>query len=169
MDANARRSAAEKIHERAPCLRGRFLNLVAVIERELALILTDHFYSSDAEKGALFRLGRNRPFFTLRAKREVLPKMVKNDYPEYWDQNREVLKNLEDIAAFRNKRAHSIVDVSDPALARPIQEDAGFVDWEGGNPITDADFEDWEVKANMVLSCPSDVKRLLPFQEKRGP
>ncbi len=168
MDAETRRiKAAQKIHERARYLRGRFLNVVAVIERDIALILTDYFCTSDQEKRELFfKSVVTASFFSLRAKKDVLMRIVKNDYPGYWDENREVLKNLEGIMAFRNKLAHSVVDVSDAALARRVEEGVGFVDWDAGKPITDAQFEVWEVQANMVLSCLTDVKRLLPFKEK---
>jgi len=66
---------------------------------------------------------------------------------------------------FRNKLAHSVVDVSDLALSRPLKEGVGFVDWKAGEPITDLAFEEWEVKTSMVSSCLSEIKRLLPYKE----
>ncbi len=167
MDEGERITAAQKIHEHARYLRGRFLNSVAVIERDIALILTDYFCTPDPDKRALF-FGSvaTAPFFTLRVKKDVLIAIVKKDYPRYWDENREILKNLDQIMGSRNKLAHSVVDVSEAALARPLGDGVGFVDWNAGRPITDAEFEEWEVKANMVSSCLMDVKRLLPFQEK---
>jgi len=159
--------AAQQIHERARYMRGRFLNSVAVIERDIALILTDYFCTSDPAKRELFfRHVLAAPVFTLRAKKDALIRIMKNDYPRYWDENSEVLKALDDIMAFRNRLAHSIVDVSDSALARRLEEGIGFVDWKQGEPVTDAQFQEWEVKINMVATCLIEIKRLLPFKER---
>ena len=53
-DYRAKVVACEKIHEKAIFLRGRFINTVAVIERDLALLLTDYFCTSDESKRELF-------------------------------------------------------------------------------------------------------------------
>lgn len=155
---------AQMVHERARYIRGRFLNFVAVIERDIALIITDYFCPTDQEKRELF--------FTevisrvpLGEKREILFKIIRRDYPRYWDKNRDLLKEIIKIQELRNKLAHSIVDISEQALDRPIEMGIGFVEWEGSKPITEEDFQEWECRANMVLSTLSDIKRLLPFKE----
>jgi hypothetical protein len=159
--------ACKQIHERARHIRGRFLNSVAVIEREIALILTDYFCTSDEDKRKLFFTDViNAHFFSLNSKKDVLVKIVKNDYPRYWKKNMATLKALDEIMRFRNKLAHSIVDVTERALARPIEEGIGFIEWKDGEPVTEKDFNEWETNTNMVLSCLSDIKRLLPYKEK---
>jgi len=166
MDEDARIAAAQRIHEKARYLRGRFLNSVAVIERDIALILTDYFCTSDPAKRELFfRYVVTSRGFSLSAKKEALIAIVKCDYPRYWDKHKNILKTLDEIMTFRNRLAHSVVDVSDRALARPIEEGVGFVDWNGGTPITDDQFQDWVVKTNMVSGCLQEIKRLLPFKE----
>lgn len=168
MDLEAERiRAARRVHERACYVRGRFLNAVAALERDIALILTEYFCTSDPAKQELFfRHVVTSPSFTLRVKKEVLIRIVKEDYPRYWDEHSGVLKDLDDIMAFRNKLAHSIVDVSETALSRPLEEGVGFVDWNKGEPITDEEFQEWEVKTNMVSTCLIEIKRLLPFKER---
>lgn len=168
MDSEETRiKAAQNIHERARHLRGRFLNSVAVIERDIALILTDYFCTLDQEKRKVFFTHVvTAHFFSLNSRKDVFVRIVKDDYPRYWDENSRVLNDLDAIIRFRNKLAHSVVDVSEQALARSLEEGIGFVEWKDGEPITDADFQEWEVKANMVLSCLSEIKRLLPFKEK---
>ena len=167
MATKAQIDAATRIHERARYLRGRFLNYVAVIERDIAMILTDHFCVNNEEKRQLFfKHVVNGYFFSLNLKKDLLVKIVKKDYPRYWDENGQILKNLDDIISFRNKLAHSVVDVSEQALARPIEEGIGFIEWKEGEPITDAAFQEWEAKANMVSGCLSDIRQLLPFKEK---
>jgi hypothetical protein len=78
MDEAERINAARHIHERARYLRGRFLNSVAVIERKVALLLTQYFCTSDPEKQELFfRHVVTAPAFTLRAKKDVLIRIIK--------------------------------------------------------------------------------------------
>jgi len=157
-DDDNRIAAARRIHERARYFRGRFLNHVAVIERDISLILTNLFSAAGASK-------RTRSRVPLAANKALVLEIIERDYPRYWGRNKEVLNWLDDIIAFRNKLAHSAVDISDGALSRPIECGVGFVDWNGGAPITDKQFQDWEVKANMVSSCLEERKRLLPFKE----
>ncbi len=158
-------AAAKKLHEKARYLRGRFLNTVAVIERDIAVILTEYFCTEDENKRELF-FGKVAEKLSLQKKKEILIDIVKNDYPRYWEENKEILTDLQNIQEFRNKLAHSIIDVSDDALLRPIEEGVGFVQWREGKPITDREFEDLEVRANMVSSTLLDIKRLLPFKER---
>lgn len=155
----------KKLHEQARYLRGRFLNHVAAIEREIGVILTTYFCTADEAKQELFFEGVAERL-SLQRKKEILIDIVKVDYPRYWDDNKEILNSLEDIQALRNKLAHSVVDVSDEALARPIEEGVGFVQWKEGRPITDEEFDDYEVKANMVFGALKEIQQLLPFKEK---
>jgi len=157
--------AAEKLHKKARYLRGCFLNSVAVIERDIATILTEYFCTIDEEKRGLF-FTKVAEKLSLQKKKEILVEIVKADYPRYWDENREFLNSLQKIQEFRNKLAHSVLDVSDEALARPLEEGVGFIQWQKGTPVTDDEFQDWEVKTNMLRSTLSDIKRLLPFKEK---
>ncbi len=163
----AKVAAAKKLHEKARYLRGRFLNSVAVIERDIAVILTEYFCTEDENKRELF-FGKVAEKLSLQKKKEILIDIVKHDYPRYWEKNKEFFTCLQEIQEFRNKLAHSVIDVSDEALARPIEEGVGFVQWRKGQPITDKEFENLEVEANMVLGTLGDIKRLLPFKEKPG-
>ncbi len=158
-------AAAKKIHEKARYLRGRFLNSVAVIERYITVILTEYFCTEDEFKRDLF-FNKVAGKFTLNKKKIILIDIVKNDYPRYWEENKQFLIDLQSIQEFRNKLAHSVVDVSDEALGRSIEEGVGFVQWKKGEPVTDKEFEDWEVRANMVSSVLSGIKRLLPIKQK---
>lgn len=157
-------AAAQKLHEKARYFRGRFLNSVAVIERDIAVILTEYFCTKDNIKRELF-FEKLAEKLSLHKKKEILIDIVKSDYPRYWEKKKEFLKNLQYIRDFRNKLAHSIVDVSHEALSRPSEEGVGFVQWKNGKPITDREFEDLNAKATMVSSTLPDIKQLLPFKE----
>lgn len=158
-------SAAQRLHERARYLRGRFMNSVAVIEHDIAAILTEYFCTVDEGKRELF-FTRVAEKLSLQKKKEILIEIVKIDYPMYWEKKKEFLNSLQQIQEFRNKLAHSVLDVSDEALARPLEEGVGFVQWKKGTPVTDEEFQEWEVKANMLSETLSDIRRLLPFKEK---
>lgn len=163
-DPAGRMAAAKKLHEKARYLRGRFLNSVAVIERDIAIILTEYFCREDDEKrDVFFRKVAER--LSLHVKREILIDILKNDYPRYWEDEKEVFAKMSTIQEFRNKLAHSVVDVSDEALDRPLEDGVGFIQWRGGRPITDQEFEALNVSANMVVSALDDIRRLLPFKE----
>jgi len=161
---NKKVSAVQKIHEKARQFRGRFLNSVAVIERDIAIILTEYFCTTDENKRELFFM-KVAEKMSLENKKQILIEIVKNDYPRYWEENKQFLTTLQSIQEFRNKLAHSVIDVSDEALSRPIEEGIGFVQWKKGVPITDQEFNDWEVKTNMLSSTLTDIKRLLPYKE----
>ena len=116
----AKIAAAKKLHEKARYLRGRFMNYVAVIERDIAVILTEYFCTEDENKRELFfeKVARK---LTLHSKKEILLDIIKNDYPRYWEENKEILTDLQNIQEFRHKLAHSIIDVSHDALLRPMR------------------------------------------------
>ena len=156
--------AAQELHERARYYRGRFLNHVAVIEHELAKLLTEYFCTDDEDKQNLL-FCKVAEKFSLEKKKTLLIEIVKNDYPIYWEKNKTFLNGLKEIQEFRNKLAHSIVDVSDEALMRPLEDGISFIQWKKGSPITDNGFQEYEVKANMVLSTLREIKQLLPFKE----
>lgn len=166
MTEDEKRLAVGKIHERARYMRGRFLNHVAVIERDIALILTDYFCTSCASKRQIFFDNIvTKGFFGLRSKRDVLYRILKQHYPRYWEDNQKQLKAFDEIADFRNRLAHCVVDVSEEALSRPIEEGVAFIDRLDSDPITEDRFNSLEVMTNMLSSCLSDIRRLLPFKE----
>ena len=72
--------AAGRIHERAREYRGRFLTHVAVIERDIAAILTSYFCTEDPSKQELF-FSRVAGRMSLDEKRVLLTEIVKRDYP----------------------------------------------------------------------------------------
>jgi len=161
----AKHQTAEQLHERARQFRGRFLNHMAVIERDIAVLLTRYFCTDDSSKQATF-FDSIASAMSLNSKRSVLIEIVKKDYPRYWEEHSQFLLDLQRLQEFRNKLAHSVVDVSDAALARPLELGVGFVQWKAGAPITEQEFDDWVVRANMVLGTLDEIKMLLPFKER---
>ncbi|MBI2256182.1 MAG: hypothetical protein HYU58_16285 [Proteobacteria bacterium] len=159
-----RYKAAGRIHKTAIEWRGSFLNRIAVIEHALADLLTRYFCTDDPSKQEIFftSVAMKMP---LEGKRAVLIEIVKGDYPRYWAKNKDFLTDLQKIQEFRNKLAHSILDVSEKALARPIEEGIGFVQWQAGKPMTEIEFNEWEVRANMALGTIKELEKLLPFKE----
>ncbi len=157
--------AARLLHERAREYRGRFLNRMAVIEHDIAEILTDYFCRDDPDKQHLF-FERIACRLSLEEKRNVLTAIVKADYPSYWDDHASFLKDIQQLQVFRNKLAHSILDVSDEALARPPEAGVGFVQWKGGEPVTEHELDNWCARANMIAGTLKEIRMLLPFKER---
>ena len=104
----------------------------------------------------------------MSTKLDIIIRIVKQDYPNYWEQNGKFIVDLNKIMEFRNKLAHSVVDVSDDVLKLGVDKGVGFIEWNKGELITDEDFSEWEVRACMVLSAITDIKRLLPFKERKS-
>jgi len=160
--------AARQIHELARQYRGRFLNDLACIEHDMANLLADYFCPANTEKRAMlyeevFTCGS----FSLEKKKRLFLEIVKRDYPSYFDENKEILAAFKIVQEFRNKLAHSRIDVSETALARPLEEGVGFTDWHDAKPISQVEFDEFGVKANMISACIKDVQRLLPLIEKK--
>lgn len=158
--------AAGRLHARAREFRGEFLNSVAVIEHDIAKLLTDYFCRDDSAKQELF-FERIACRMSLEEKRSILVAIVKEDYPSYWEEHASFLNDIQQLQGFRNKLAHSVLDVSDEALSRPIEAGVGFIQWKAGAPVTQSEFDDWCVRANMVLGTLNEIRMLLPFKECR--
>jgi hypothetical protein len=141
MDKDDRFMAAHGLHARAERYRGEFLNLVAVIERTLGELLTEYFCTSDPSKQRLF-LTRIAARMSLEEKRTLLLTILQADYPTMAAEQVVCLKDLAHIQNFRNKLAHSVVDVSEEALKRDPGEGVGFVQWQEGAPIDDVEFHE---------------------------
>lgn len=155
---------AEKIHEKAREYRGRFLNTVACIEREMGFLITELFCRQELELQKFFfsNLVMN---LTLQKKKEIVFRFCKQYEPGFWEDEKEFLTKLDDVQTFRNKLAHSVVDVSENALNRPIKEGVGFVQWKGGEPLTDQSFYEMNALASTIHSSLSDLRRLLSFAQ----
>jgi hypothetical protein len=164
MNPLEKETAARALHAKAREYRGSFLNSLACIESKLDHWLTDYFSASSIGKRKLLfeeiitkiQIGR---------KKKILLKIIQTDYPIYWKEHETILRELQNIIDFRNGLAHSLLDVSDSALARPASEGIGFSDWKNGLPITDREFDEWRVKANMIYSCLGDLDVLLPWKQ----
>jgi len=148
-------------------MRGGFLNQVAVIEHKMATILTEYFCRECPDKQKLFFDHIiTKASFGLRAKKTILFKIIRQDYPGYWEREQHIRKDFDDVADFRNRLAHCIVDFSEDAFSRPLDDGVAFVDRDDCTPITNRVYNDFEVKANMIHSCLNDIERLLSFKEK---
>lgn len=142
------------------------MNHIAAIEHDIAKLLTEYFCRDDSEKQLLFfeQIACRQ---SLEEKRKLLIAIVKADYPSFWEERSQFLKDIQELQSFRNKLAHSILDVSEEALARPLEAGVGFIQWNKGAPVTERELDDWCVRANMVSGTLADIKQLLPFKESK--
>ena len=151
---------AKLIHEKARYMRGRMLNSVAVIENHTAIIITRYFCQNQNLKRNLFyELIIEK--LSLEKKANILKKIVETDYLEFKDNFKHLTK-IKQIIPFRNILAHSTLDFSEEILSRPIDEGISFSNWNESKPITEKDFEDWQVKASDIISDLKTFMELLP-------
>jgi hypothetical protein len=156
----AKVQAAKAIHERARQFRGRFLNSIAVIDHEICQFLTEYFCQNDDKKRELF-FTDIAARMTSESRRVLLTNIVKQDYPETWGEYKSLIQDLKLYQEFRNKLSHSMIDVSDAALARPLKDGIGFIQWKDAQPITEEEFNDWDARAATSYGILSDLKRML--------
>lgn len=170
MDEIKKIQLCRQVHEKARQMRGKLINSTSCIEHDLSILLTEYFWIKDNNKRKLFYevIISKLP---LRRKKDILIAILKEDYPTYykeWKEEEQFTTNFDQVIQFRNKMAHSVIDVSENALLRPLMDGVGFIQYNDGAPITDDDFNDFEVKANMVLSTLSTIKRLLPYKKSNN-
>jgi hypothetical protein len=156
----AKVQAARAIHERARQFRGRFLNSIAVIDHEICQFLTEYFCKSDDKKRELF-FTDIAARMSSEGRRVLLTNIVKQDYPEIWEEYKSLIQDLKQYQEFRNKLAHSMIDVSDAALARPLKDGIGFIQWKDAHPITEEEFNDWDARAATSYGILCDLKGMV--------
>ena len=152
MNFTERAAAARAIHAKARHFRGLLINHVAVIERELAEVIEAYEH-------------RNGPLNvpaprSLEQKRVLVTTLLKEQYPSFLQREGCYLQDLQKIQQFRNKPAHSCVDVSPTALSRAMDHGIGFAEWNDGAPVTDEDMDAWCARAMMVSSTLWCARRL---------
>lgn len=156
---------AQILHEAARQLRGRILNTTAVIDTQLAEIIS-HYFCRDEERRALFMSDvATSQFFSLRMKEDILKKIIRAECRPYLDQNPGIFKEFVSIRLLRNDIAHAIIDVSDEALIRGPASAIGFVSFKDGKrhvrQITQAESEDFNGRTGSLLGNLGDIARIL--------
>jgi hypothetical protein len=156
---------AEKYHEFARELRGRYLNSAAVLDTQLAEILTEYFCKDDYRRDLFFSEIATGQQLGFRVKIELLTKILKIDCKGYLNIHPELLKTLNRIKDYRNKLAHATIDVSDEALSKDKISGVGLVTYRKGKKVIDfitfEEAEERQVEINMMFSNITDIKRLL--------
>lgn len=161
MVTEEQKAAAQELHRKAQYYRGRFLNNVAVIEDQITAILRAYLKMKDRA----IRTTRFNESSTLHHKEILLVAIVKEEWPRFYEENEETLGSLPTIRAFRNALAHSKLDVSPEALKRSIDEGVGFLQWNRGKPVTDEEFDDYEMRVNMILASLNGIEQLISFKQ----
>ena len=165
MDLEQRYKAAKKIHALAREYRGSLLNSAACIEAELSDLIGEYFCPDPDRRARLDAHVIQTGMFTLDRKLQILKTIVREDYPRRWAEDAEIWQRFARVTKLRNGLAHSRVDTSAEALARPLTEGIGFEKYENGKPITAGRFNEFEVDACMILSYLREMHVLIPYKE----
>jgi hypothetical protein len=154
---------AQRLHSYARDWRGRILNTTAVIERNIALLISSYFCKEE-KKYFFFSEVATSHFFSFRSKINILRQILRKDYQFFLDRNPAFFKEIEKVIKFRNLIAHALIDVSDEALKRNPKEGVGFVSYSDGvksiKVFTEADFNEMN---GIMGNVSSELATLMRF------
>jgi hypothetical protein len=163
MERDGKIRLAQRLHSYVRDWRGRVLNTVAVIERDIALLISSYFCEEE-KKYFFFSEVATSHFFSFRSKINILKKILKKDYQFCLDQNPDFFREIERVIEFRNLIAHSPIDTSDEALERDPKEGVGFVSYSDGvksiKVITEAGFNEMN---GIMGNVSSELATLMRF------
>ncbi len=158
---------AQEYHAYAREIRGRYLNSAAVLDIELAEILSEYFCKESTKDLFFAEIATSQPF-SFRFKIELLSKILKLDYQGYLEEYPELLKTLNNIKEYRNKLAHATIDVSDEALSKDKITGVGFVTYKNGKKVVEfltlEQANKRQAEINTIFSNIRDIKNLLPYK-----
>ncbi len=156
--------SATRLHEYVRNWRGQLINSVSVMDLRLALVISK-FFAKEERFLLFFSEMATSQSMTFSKKREMLRIIFQHDPLLETDKDRNLLKELEAIGTFRNILAHSVLDVSDAALAKNPKDGVGFISYKGGQKkiisVTEADFNDWSGRIGTVAGLIGDTMRLM--------
>ena len=162
MDFKEKYELAARLHAYVRDWRGRVLNTVAVMEKEIAQIISHYFCAEERRDFFFSEIAR---FLSYRNKVSILKQILQKDYVFFSREHPDLTKELEEIGAFRNILAHATLDVTDNALRRKPKDAVGFVSFEDGERVVkvfaEADFNDWNGRMGNVSSDIADLKAIL--------
>ncbi len=169
MDYKEKHRLAVQLHAYVREWRGAVLNHVAVIEKEIAHIIS-HYFCKEEKRDVFYSEIATAEFFSYRNKVSILKKILQKEYDFFWKEHSNLTKELGKIGDFRNVMAHATIDVTDDALRRHPKKGVGFVSFQNGQRIvqvlTEADFNDWNGRMGTVSSDIDDLKRILGIRRE---
>jgi len=134
-----------QVEEKSIDVRGRFLAQAIRIESVIEDIISCHF-CPDEDKSRLFRsLIMNNTDFTFSSKIKILEKLLKKYYADLFDRYPKIINDANKIRRFRNKIAHTDLDLSQKVWAERRSDRIRLVYYEDGERkeqiVTDAEIE----------------------------
>jgi hypothetical protein len=158
-------STAQKYHEMARQIRGRYLNSVAVLDTELAEIITEYFCKEGPRRDLFFSEIATSQQLSIRVKKEIFFKIFKTHLKDYVKDYPLLNKRFDSVINYRNSLAHATIDVSEEALIKDKVTGVGFVGYKNGKREVqfisreDADFRQAEI--NTLLGDIRDIRKLV--------
>lgn len=170
MDYNEKVTKASIMHSVARVWRGDVLNHSAVIEKEIAMIISKYFCKPERE--ALFTSEiALQGFFSFRNKARIL-RIIAEDYDFVFKDSPKFFDEMEKIMTYRNKLAHATLDFTEESLMRDPKDGITLVFYKKGRKRTEVfnyDLrEDWNVRMNMVSSKIKDLMNVIGIRKEYG-
>jgi hypothetical protein len=162
---DSRIAFAQLLHEHARQVRGRYLNSAAVLELEIARLITAYFCDNSARRDFFFSEVATGQSLMFAAKIRLLTKILKRDFHPYLDGHPLLLGQLDSARKYRNDLAHATLDVSDAALGKTDVDRIGLVFFRDGEKqvrfVTLAESEERQLEINTLISYARELQMLL--------
>ena len=94
------------LHEKNLLFRGFIINSTIEIERKIDDLLAGFFCATEEKQNELKELLLFTERISFDHKREMLSNILQSKYPDFIEQNKSLIRDLEDIAPHRNRFAH---------------------------------------------------------------
>lgn len=135
-----------QIKEKSIDIRGRFLGEAIDIESLIESIISCHF-CPDEDRSRLFEsLIMNNTDFTFSSKIKILEKLLKKYYEDLFDRYPKIINDANKIRRFRNRIAHTGLDLSKKAWAEKRSDRIRLVYYKDGERkeqiITDTEIKE---------------------------
>lgn len=164
---HSRIAFAQLLHEHARQVRGRYLNSAAVLELEIARLITAYFCEDSARRDFFFSEVATGQALMFAAKIKLLTKILKRDFKLYLEGHPQLLRQLDDARKYRNDLAHATLDVTDASLDKKEVDGVGLVFFRDGEQqvrfVSLAESEDRQAEINMLISAARELQILLPL------
>ena len=164
---HSRIAFAQLLHEHARQVRGRYLNSAAVLELEIARLITAYFCEDSARRDFFFSEVATGQSLMFAAKIKLLTKILKRDFRLYLEGHPQLLIQLDAARKYRNDLAHATLDVSDASLNKTEVDGIGLVFFRDGEQqvrfVTLTESEERQAEINVLISAARELQMLFPL------
>lgn len=125
----------QKLKEIDSAIRGEYLLTIAYLEQRINQILGDYFCKEKEKKIRLTDLILTSKGMTFSIKLEVLEKIVKEKFPDYYKDRKSIFNTMNNLRDFRNKLAHNPPELRLSEIDKRNEDEIIILTFENGETI----------------------------------